>query len=358
MPVLSLDCRHSFDGGFSLDAAFQVDQPFSALFGPSGSGKSTILAMIVGFLRPAEGRIELAGRTLFDSTRGVCEPPERRAIGYVAQDGLLFPHMTVEANLRYGASRRAASSAVISLDRVAEILEIAHLLTRRPRNLSGGERQRVAIGRALLSGPELLLLDEPMAALDAPLRSRVLACLQQIVAEWNVPTLFVTHAQAEVRQAASHVVLIDNGRVIAAGTAEETLSRPEPLGWADSAGPENLLRLDQLTRDRGEIIARVGDQTLHLPAVDGVIAAPAFVQFSPADVILSREDAPSVSARNHLRGQVLQITEISGVAFVAVDIGQTIWAAITPQAAAELQLAVGAEVTCLIKTRSLVVLQS
>ena len=183
----------------------------------------------------------------------------------VFQDSLLFPHLTVEGNLRYGQRRRDKRGRMLDFARVVEVLEIGPLLQRYPRNLSGGERQRVALGRALLSGPELLLMDEPLASLDAPLRDRVLSYLDRAVAEWNIPTLFVTHAQAEVRRAAQWVVLLEKGRLVGAGTPEDALSRPEPLAWTNATGPINLLRLENVEFARGSCTARIGDQVLQLP---------------------------------------------------------------------------------------------
>ncbi len=221
MALLSLDCRHRFAGGFELDIRFEVSHRFTALFGPSGSGKTSLLSAIAGFLRPDAGRVQLADRTLLDTAAGVFLPPEKRSVGVVFQDGLLFPHLTVEGNLRYGLRHRRVRRQSVELARVAEVLEIGQLLRRYPAGLSGGERQRVALGRALLSGPELLLMDEPLASLDAPLKARILAYLERVVAEWDVPTLFVTHGQAEVRRAADWVVVVDRGRLVGSGTPDE-----------------------------------------------------------------------------------------------------------------------------------------
>ena len=367
MPVLSFRCQHAYPAGFQLDVGFDVEHPFTALFGPSGSGKTSILNMIAGFLRPRHGTIRLGDRILLDTARGVSLPPEKRRVGMVFQDSLLFPHLTVEGNLRYGQRggnllapfRRGVLRPRRTLDfaRVVEVLEIGPLLPRYPRNLSGGERQRVALGRALLSGPELLLMDEPLASLDAPLRDRVLSYLQRAVAEWNIPTLFVTHAQAEVRRAAQWVVLLEKGRLVGAGPPDEALSRPEPLAWTNSTGPINLLRLEHVESREGSCTARVGDQVLHLPPRDGSTALPAFVQFSPTDVIIARQEVAGVSVRNHLRGTVCRIIPIQQALFIAVDIGQIIWAEVTQQAAAELQLQPGVEVICLVKAHSLVPVQ-
>jgi molybdate transport system ATP-binding protein len=279
--------------------------------------------------------------------------PERRQVGMVFQDHLLFPHLTVEANLRYGARRRRRPHRSIEMARVLEVLEIGGLLKRYPGKLSGGERQRVALGRTLLSGPELLLMDEPLASLDAALKARVLAYLDRAVAEWQIPTLFVTHAQAEVRRLADWVVVIEDGRLVTCGTPDDALSRPEPLGWTNSIGPVNLLRLGGVELRDGQTMGRLGGQLLYLPKKDVPPRGPVFVQFSPIDVTLSRRDIAGLSARNHLHGRIRQLVPLDQAVFVAVDVGQILWAEVTPEAAAELDLALGREVTCLVKAHSL-----
>ena len=356
MSLVSFHCRHRYPSGFLLEVAFTLEHRFTAIFAPSGSGKTSLLQMIAGFTRPDQGVIRLGDRTLLDTAAGCCLPPEDRRVGMVFQDSLLFPHLSVEGNLRYGQRRRRGRRTV-DFARVVDVLEIGHLLGRSPRNLSGGERQRVALGRAVLSGPDLLLMDEPLAALDARLRDRVLAYLERAVAEWNIPTLFVTHAQAEVRRAAQWVIVMDQGRLLASGTPDEALSRPEPLSWTNSIGPMNLLRLQQVESLPGGLTARVGDQRLRLPAAETPGRLPAFVQFSPRDVMLSRQDVAGLSARNHLRGKVCQVIAVSGAVFVAVDIGQILWAEVTAEAAAELDLKAGHEVTCLLKAHSLVAIE-
>jgi len=271
----------------------------------------------------------------------------------VFQDALLFPHLNVEANLRYG-QRRQRKRGPVALERVAEVLEIGPLLRRFPRNLSGGERQRVALGRALLSGPELLLMDEPLASLDALLRDRVLTYLERAIAEWNIPILFVTHSQTEVRRAAEWVVLLDKGRLVGAGKTDDALSEPEPLAWTNSTGPINLLRLEEVEVRDGLCTARIGGQALQLPPGGGGSGSPSFVQFSPRDVIIARHEVTGLSVRNQLCGKVCRIVPAQQAIFVAIDVGQIIWAEVTPQAAAELQLQPGVEAVCLVKTHSMV----
>jgi molybdate transport system ATP-binding protein len=356
MPFVKFSCRHRFASGFELDLKFELNHRFTALFGPSGSGKTSTLSIIAGFLRPQCGSLCLAGRILADTPARCWLPPERRQIGMVFQDSLLFPHLCVEGNLRYGQRRRPGQRR-IDFARVVEVLEIGPLLHRLPRNLSGGEAQRVALGRALLSEPELLLMDEPLAGLDAALRARVLAYLDRVVRQWNIPTLFVTHSQADVRRVAQWVVVIENGRLVTAGTPDEALSRPEPLGWGNPVGPVNLLRLDRIELRDDHVAGRVGDQELFLPLRELPPQDPLFIQFSPSDVILSREDIPGLSARNHLRGCVRKLVPTAKGVFVAVDIGQILWAEITPEAAADLALQSGIAVICLLKAHNLHVVE-
>jgi molybdate transport system ATP-binding protein len=199
-------------GDFQLDAAFMGADRVTALFGPSGAGKSTILRLITGLLRPDKGRIVLAGRTVFDSAAGIDLAARHRRVGLVFQDGLLFPHMSVQQNLLYGPwARRVPRPA--SFDRTVEILDIGRLLDRAPRHLSGGERQRVAIGRALLSDPAVLLMDEPVAAIDLERRAEILPYLASLTAEFPVPLLYVSHAMEEVERLAQKVVRIREGRI-------------------------------------------------------------------------------------------------------------------------------------------------
>jgi molybdate transport system ATP-binding protein len=209
---LSVDVRFRHESGFAIDATFDTGDGVTALFGPSGSGKSTLLHLIAGMLRPDDGFIRLGDRVLVDTKTGIALAPEKRLVGIVFQDHLLFPHLTVRKNLRFGMSRHG--SRVIALEKVVEILEIGDLLDRAPSTLSGGQRQRVAVGRALLHGPTLLLLDEPLAALDQALKDRVLEYLKRTFEEWRIPTLFVCHDKQDVDRIADHVVSIDSGRII------------------------------------------------------------------------------------------------------------------------------------------------
>ncbi len=206
MSVLEFDCCFRYPSGFSLEYAFQVSRGITALAGPSGSGKTTVLNLIAGLLRPHRGQITLGEQVLFDAAKNIDLAPEERGIGYVFQEFMLFPHLSVAGNLRYGLKRR--KSPGFTIDRAASMLELTDLLDRMPASLSGGQKQRVALGRALLSGPRLLLLDEPLNALDRELRLNTAKYLERIVAEFDVPTLLVSHDQESVEALAAAVIVI------------------------------------------------------------------------------------------------------------------------------------------------------
>jgi molybdate transport system ATP-binding protein len=223
-----MSCELHYPSGFRVEPAFVTEAPVTALFGPSGSGKTSILSMIAGLRRPAAGFIRLATRLLFDSRSGTDLPPEKRRVGYVFQDHLLFPHLDVRSNLLYGWRRRARAARAVDFDKVVRVLELSDLLTRLPHSLSGGQRQRVALGRGLLCSPDILLLDEPLSSVDEALKHRVLDYVERALEEWRVPTLYVTHDPAEARRIADCVVRIEQGRVTATGPPEQVLTARLP----------------------------------------------------------------------------------------------------------------------------------
>jgi molybdate transport system ATP-binding protein len=217
--VLALEVEKQL-GALSLAAGFQIAGGATALFGPSGAGKTSLINMIAGLLKPDRGCIVLDDTILFDAAKAINVPPHRRRIGYVFQEGRLFPHLSVRQNLDYGRRMSGRSRDAAEFERIAALLGITHLLPRRPRMLSGGERQRVAIGRALLMQPRLLLLDEPLASLDAGHKGEILPYLIRLRDEAAVPMVYVSHIAAEVRQIATHIVRLDQGRVADIGGLE------------------------------------------------------------------------------------------------------------------------------------------
>jgi molybdate transport system ATP-binding protein len=217
--MLSIDVDKRL-GDFGMSARFEAAAGVTAVFGPSGSGKTTLVNMIAGLVAPDRGRIVLGDMTLFDSERGINVPTHRRRIGYVFQEGRLFPHLTVGANLDYGRRMNGLAHDDAEMARTVQLLDIAHLVDRRPGKLSGGERQRVAVGRALLMRPRLLLLDEPLASLDVARKREILPYLVRLRDEVGVPMVYVSHQPGEVRRVATSVVRLDAGRVVAAGGIE------------------------------------------------------------------------------------------------------------------------------------------
>ncbi len=215
-------------GNFCISAFFRgAESGVTALYGPSGAGKTSVVNIVAGLMRPDAGRIAINGRCLFDSARRIDLPPERRRIGYVFQDGRLLPHLSVQANLVYGMHRTPAHRRFVELDQVVDLLGIGHLLKRRPAKLSGGEKQRVAIGRALLTSPALLLMDEPLASLDAARKAEVLPFILRMGREFAIPILYVSHAMDEIINLATYMVMMENGRVLASGDLQTLLSQPD-----------------------------------------------------------------------------------------------------------------------------------
>jgi molybdate transport system ATP-binding protein len=212
--LLEVSCRLRYPTGFEVNAQFASDAPITALFGPSGAGKTSILSIIAGLRMPDAGQVRLGNRVLEDTEKRFRLRPEERRIGYVFQESLLFPHLRVRDNLLYGRKRRPSDASSIDFDRVLKLLDLDHTLHRLPHTLSGGEKQRVALGRALLSGPELLLLDEPLGSIDQELKDRVLDYLEAVLQEWQIPTLFVSHSIQDVKRLAQKVVRINAGKVV------------------------------------------------------------------------------------------------------------------------------------------------
>ncbi len=348
--ALTFQCRFQYGRGFGLDASFALPDGVSALFGPSGSGKSTCLALVAGLLRPRHGSIQIQGQTVVDRATRQWTPPHRRRLGVVFQDHLLFPHRTVLANLRYGMA--AATSRAIALDDVVQVLELRDLLDRYPAQLSGGQQRRVALGRALLAQPRLLVMDEPLTGLDEALRDRILDHLQHVHEHWRLPMLLVSHDQLAVRRLARHVVVLEAGRVVDHGPVHPTLDRATLTTMVSHPGPINLLRIDQVRQVGDHSEGRLGDQPFFLPRPTGDDTA--YVRCLPRDVALTLDDTPRISMRNHLRGIVRDIVHVTDPAaghriYVAVDAGQTLWAHLTPAACRDLNLHPGQPVTCLLK---------
>ncbi len=343
-------------GPLALNVAFSAPaQGVTALFGRSGAGKSATLSAIAGALRPDRGRIALGDRVLFDADQGVDVAMERRAIGWVFQDARLFPHLGVRANLDYGARRARGRDAGVRFDEVVSVLGIEPLLARRTARLSGGERQRVAIGRALLSQPSLLLMDEPLSALDAPRRAEILPFLARLKTRFALPILYVTHSLAEVVRLADQLVVLDEGRVAAQGPLAEVLARADlPLlsGRADAAATLDGIVAEHLSA-RGLSRLRIGAVDLFAPRLHQPLGDPVRAVVLARDVLLARVRPEAISARNILAGRIASlVSRADGSVMVRVQLdgGPALLAAITADAVEALHLAPGELVWAILKS--------
>jgi molybdate transport system ATP-binding protein len=341
--------------GFSLMA--EADIPLrgvTAVFGPSGGGKSTLLRALAGLEAGVEGRISFGGEAWLGGPRGPVQP-HLRGVGYVFQDARLFDHLSVEGNLVYAARRSGAGRGDLWQGTLAA-LDLAPLLTRRPASLSGGERQRVAIGRALLTRPRILMMDEPLSALDRRRKAAILPHLQEVAARFKIPTLYVSHALDEVVQLADQVLLLDQGRVQALGPVADVLERPEfhAIGGRFEAGAmveavvtghDDAVRLTRLT---------LAGQPLSMPMLGGLAAgARVRLRIRARDVALATERPRGISIRNVLSGRIETLVAEPDTAFaeVLIDLGGArLRARITREAALDLALAPGSEVFALVKS--------
>ena len=338
---------------FELDVSLDLKEPVTALFGPSGVGKTSLLEAIAGLRRPAAGEIRIDDDVLFSSQHNISLAPERRRVGYVPQDALLFPHMSVDRNLRYGVRGRDGS---IPVDSVIEALEIGHLLERDPRTLSGGERQRVALGRALVSGPRLLLLDEPLAALDVGLKDRILPYLRRVREQYGIPALVVSHDVFEVLTLCDEAVILERGRVVGRGAPRAVLTGPGAGGELFRGRFENVLDVRVVAQEPEEGITRVetpGGLALAIPHRPDPSGARALVGIFAEDVLLARKPPEGLSARNIFAGNVESIDESGGVAMVCVATPEPVYVKLTHRAVAQLGLEARTPVHLIVKTHSI-----
>ncbi len=357
---VSLDKRRD---GFALKVAFDVPTPgIVALFGRSGCGKSTTIDLIAGLLEPDAGHVKVDGVTLVDTQSNVSVRAEQRRIGYVFQDARLFPHLSVVSNLQYGQKRARDVEQRIGFDEVVSLLGLGSLLERRPNQLSGGEKQRVALGRALLSQPRLLLLDEPLASLDAARREEVLPYLEALRDRLSIPMIFVSHQFDEVLRLATHVVLLDRGQVAAQGSTSEVSLSPALRAIVGPEAVGAVLDGVVMSIDSEKKLAelRVGGGTLRissrdLTATGASAGATVRVQLLARDIILATEPPHSLSVRNSIAGVVDDITpDDDDAVLVRVDIGgETVLSRITTAASEALQLQRGSRVWVLIKAVSM-----
>jgi molybdate transport system ATP-binding protein len=351
--MLEVDFEHRL-GTFALDIHFRAGRGLTALFGRSGAGKTSVVNAIAGLIRPNKGRIVIDGSALIDTERGICAPVHKRRIGYVFQEGRLFPHLTVRQNLLFGRWFRSRSTHSAALGDVVDLLGIGSLLDRRPGRLSGGEKQRVAIGRALLANPLLLLMDEPLASLDARRKEEILPYIERLRDQAVVPIVYVSHSIAEVSRLASTIVLISDGRVRAVGPVQDIMGRAElyPMAGRFEAGAvlaatvaahDERWQLTELSGAFGKLTVR----QLRAP-----VGTTLRVRIRSRDVILAAAPPTGISALNVLAGRVEALVPIENAALeVQLRLGEErLLARVTRRSGAALGLMPGREVFAVIKT--------
>ncbi|HET7097212.1 MAG TPA: molybdenum ABC transporter ATP-binding protein [Casimicrobiaceae bacterium] len=354
--VIEIDIERRV-GSFHLDVRFEAEAPIVGLFGRSGSGKTSVVNAIAGIVRPSRGSIRINEVCLFDSARGIDVAPEKRRIGYVFQDALLFPHMDVEANLVYGQRLRAPADRLINEAHVVELLGLRPLLRRQPQTLSGGEKQRVAIGRALLAQPRILLMDEPLASLDGPRKMEILAYIELLRDDLDIPIVYVTHSVAEITRLADKIVVLSEGKCVGVGGINDVLDQLELEGAAERYEPASVIearvaaqdandRLTTLAFDGGELV---------VPHLDVAVGERARVRILARDVSLSIGEPRGISILNALPAWVTSISETDdAVVDVRLVVGNAaLIARIARRSLQQLGITRGQGVYALVKAASL-----
>ena len=340
---------------FTLDVAFTTAPGITIVFGPSGAGKTTLLDCVAGLATPDSGTIAVGDRILFDQAHGRNVPVQSRNTGYVFQDLALFPHLTVGKNAEYGLNgpkeaRRKKSDAAL------QSFRIANLRDRKPKEISGGERQRVALARALVTDPCVLLLDEPLAALDAGTKSKIIDDLRTWNALHNIPILYITHNREEVFALGERVLVLENGRIIADGTPHGVMSAPRQESIAQLVGFENIFHavVGAAHEERGTMICRIADSTVELetPLLRAESESRLFIGIRAGDILLATVHPVGLSARNVIPGRVLSLEQREVIVVVRVNCGVEMEVHLTLAARDSLELQPGREIWLIVKTHS------
>ena len=349
--MLHIDVKKQL-GTLPLEAHLDIpSQGVTALFGLSGSGKSSLINLVSGLINPDEGVISLNDRELFNSAENVCVPINQRNIGYVFQDARLFPHYTVNGNLRYGMKNTSKDE----FNYIVELLGIGHLLKRYPITLSGGEKQRVAIGRALLTDPEILLMDEPLSALDLPRKRELMNYLERLSKEINIPILYVTHSLDKLLRLAERVVLLTNGKVEAYDVLESIWESPLFLPWKQENEQSAVLSLPVFMHNPSYKMTAlsIGDQNIWINQVEAQINEKVRICIHSSDVSISLNKVEQSSIRNTLYGRIVKILELENRVDLKLDIGgKHLWASISKWSFHDLALQLGQLVYAQIKAIS------
>jgi molybdate transport system ATP-binding protein len=351
---LVVDVRRQ-QGAFGLDVSFEASGRLTALFGPSGSGKTSLIDIIAGLVRPDHGRIAVEDHVLVDTDKGIFVPSNRRRIGMVFQDARLFPHMNVSSNLRYGRWFTPAAERYVEADAVIDLLGIGHLLNRRTGGLSGGEKQRVAIGRALLASPKLLLMDEPLAALDDARKAEIMPYIERLRDEMKIPIAYVSHSLAEVARLATDVVMLADGKVVASGPTADVLQKLDllPEGERSEGGSVLEARVASHDTELGTTVLASKAGEIRIPHVSVPVGATVRLRIRARDVIVATERPKGLSALNVLAGQIRSLDQRDRAVDVRIDCsGVAVMARITEQSRQALKLEPGLDVFAVVKTIS------
>ena len=333
---------------FTLEVDVEMQKRVTAVFGPSGAGKTSLLDLIAGLRRAQSAFIQLDNRVLTDTAKKISVPAHQRGIGYVPQDLALFPHLSVRRNLLYGRKSGGANDPLFTFDHVIEVLEIQPLISRGVTELSGGEKQRVALARALLSSPRLLLLDEPLASLDAPLKARIIPYLTRIRDEFRIPMLCVTHDRLEALALADDIVVLVNGQVLQTGPVLDVFNRPASADVAKLVGVETLQPGTVTNASGGLATVSIGNAMLTALA-PATASRDVFVCIRGEEVVLQRDVAAASSVRNRLPARIVALRPEGALVRVELDAGFPLFALVTRPACAELALREGEPITALIK---------
>jgi molybdate transport system ATP-binding protein len=360
-PDLAVKFRHVIpvqEREFALEVEFSVAPGFTILFGPSGAGKTTLLDCVAGLAKPESGRIAVGERVLFDSDQRLSLPVAKRRVGYVFQSLALFPHLTVEQNVQYGlahlphAERNERSSAIL------QAFRISHLARRSAKEISGGESQRVALARTLVTHPEVLLLDEPLAALDAATKRKIIDDLRAWNQAHRIPILYVTHSREEVFALGERVIVLDAGRIVAQGTPHEVIEAPRQETVAQLVGVENIFDavVEAVRPERGTMTCRIegdgGPVVLETPLVRGGVGSPMRVGIHAGDILLATAPPIGLSARNVIPGRIASLEQRDVIVSARVKCRVEMEVHLTMAARDSLELVPGKEVWLVIKTHS------
>lgn len=345
---------------FRLEARCSLNAVATGLIGASGAGKSTLLGLILGFINPDHGRIAIEDVCLFDRRRGINMPIHQRRVGMVFQDSRLFPHLNVRDNLLYGLRLQPKTEHRFEYSHIVDLLAIGHLQKHRAHQLSGGEKQRVALGRALLASPQLLLLDEPLASLDVHLKNQILPFLRRVKDDIRIPMVYVSHSINEVLYLTNQVAMIDQGRLLGVGEFHEIMHDDRMLALAHTLGLDNLVRGQVVEHDveHGYSIMQLGEQQLHFPLTKDEPGTEVSISIPASSIALSKERLNGVTIQNQLVGTVTDVREVSARVLVTVDVGSTLLAEITRKGLQDLQIETGSRVYCLFKAQSAVPLNT